>query len=122
MNEFINNSGLTVNTYDPSKSSTQWPVVIDGKKFRKFKIGYADGFTADGLLWTDTLTFGGLTVPNQTFGLINATKNMNEDPLIDGMFGLGLYKGANSEAPPPHINLAQLGLLSQPIFSIYLDL
>lgn len=105
-------------TFNGAKSST-WQLV---EPITKFTVTYGDGFKASGRLASDTLTIGGLTVPNQIFAEVSQTKNMNEVPLIDGMFGLAFYECANSKAPPPLINLFQLGLVSKPIFSVYLNL
>ena len=105
-------------TFNGSKSST-WQLV---QPPTQFSVTYGDGFKASGRLVSDTLNIGGLAVPNQIFAEVLQTKNMNEVPLIDGMFGLAFYECANSKAPPPLINLFQLGLVSKPLFSVYLNL
>ena len=105
-------------TFNGSKSST-WQLV---QPPTQFSVTYGDGFKASGRLVSDTLNIGGLAVPNQIFAEVLQTKNMNEVPLIDGMFGLAFYECANSKAPPPLINLFQLGLVSKSLFSVYLNL
>ena len=105
-------------TFNRTKSSSWQPI----QPATKFSITYGDGFKASGLLVSDTLTIGGLIVPNQTFAEVLLTKNLNEAPVIDGMFGLGFYECANSKSLPPLNNLYQLGLLSKALFSVYLNL
>ena len=105
-------------TFNGAKSSSCQLI----KPATKFSVTYGDGFKASGRLVSDTLTIGGLTVPNQIFAEVLLNKSMNEVPLIDGMFGLAFYECANSKAPPPLINLFQLGLVSKSLFSVYLNL
>ncbi|OBZ81714.1 Rhizopuspepsin-1 [Choanephora cucurbitarum] len=101
--------------YDSSKSSTYKP---DG---RRWSIGYGDGSTASGVLATDTVNLGGLKIQGQTIELAQRESAQFASDPIDGLLGLGFnsittVKGIKT----PVDNLISQGLISQPIYGVYL--
>ena len=90
--------------YNSSKSSTY---VKNGKTFN-------DGY--QGFLSTDTVTFAGLKIKNQTFVESNRKAINPNETTIDGVFGLGL----SGSATPPFINMINQKLIPQPVFSLWL--
>lgn len=101
--------------YDPKKSSTY---VKDG---RTWYISYGDGSQAKGTLASDTVILGGLAIKNQTIGLAKKeTKSFASDP-IDGLLGLAFNSiTALSGIKTPAYNLISQGLISSPVFGVYL--
>ncbi|OBZ82782.1 Mucorpepsin [Choanephora cucurbitarum] len=128
--------------FDPSKSSTLKQLNAP------FAIQYGIG-SVNGTYYTDTVTVGGATVQNQQFGLASMTEDiMQADPSAggpgssapdsyntssnqnvegNGILGLG-YPGltqANSQGEgaynPFVFNLVAQNIISDPIFSIFLN-
>jgi cathepsin D len=106
----------TKNTYDSSASSTY---VKDGKAF---EIEYGTG-SVSGTLAKDTVSLGGLAVTDQTFA--ETTKETNEyfgsSVPYDGILGMGYESIAESSAAPLFNNMYSQGLVSENIFSFYLN-
>lgn len=64
-----------------------------------FTIVYADGAAAMGLVYTDTVAIGGVTIPNVPVQVVtNATDDFAPGDM-DGMMGLG-YQGGNNMCKP----------------------
>lgn len=125
--------------FDPTKSSTF------STTNQKFGIIYGSG-NANGTYVTDTVTVAGATVPNQQFGLVSTTQNIltnqgslgggvGSSPSVsqtsgtvsDGIFGLGYPQltAATSDGGkvynPFVFNLVSEKIISDPVFSIYLN-
>lgn len=86
----------------------------------EFSIAYGSG-SLEGYVSQDTLTLGGLTIPNQDFA--EAT---NEPGLafafgkFDGILGLGYNTISVNKIVPPIYNAIDKGLLDEPQFAFYL--
>ncbi|KAI8062713.1 aspartic peptidase domain-containing protein [Gongronella butleri] len=94
----------------------------------KFDIQYGQG-SAKGMYGYDTVTIGDKTVSSQMIGLANDTKDIlgqvASGVQANGIFGLG-YPGLNAARGvkndnPFVFNLWQQQLISQPVFSIFLN-
>ncbi|KAI8150369.1 aspartic peptidase domain-containing protein [Fennellomyces sp. T-0311] len=128
--------------FDPAQSSTY------NSTNEKFGIIYGIG-TVNGTYVTDTVTVAGVSVQNQQFGLASTTADIltnpttlggsgtdtpsnnashsSDSPIGNGILGLGYPKltAANSAGEPEYnpfvFNLVQQKLISQPIFSVYMN-
>ncbi|KAG1147805.1 hypothetical protein G6F37_002243 [Rhizopus arrhizus] len=101
--------------YDPKKSSTY---AADG---RTWSISYGDGSSASGILATDNVNLGGLLIKKQTIELAKRESSAFATDVIDGLLGLGFntittVRGVKT----PVDNLISQGLISRPIFGVYL--
>ncbi|CEL55480.1 Aspartic protease OS=Phaffia rhodozyma GN=pr1 PE=1 SV=1 [Rhizoctonia solani AG-1 IB] len=92
-----------------------------------FRIRFADGTRAAGMVASETIGVGGFNLTSQMFGLVNDTNVTlsSGDHEASGVFGLGfprLSQIGNSVqgAVPPVARLAQQGLLSYPLFGLSL--
>lgn len=107
---------------DPSKSSTYEELSPD--KYGGFNISYQDQTNVTGLMIMESVTIDGMTLHNQTTGLAtNSTETR-------GILGLGLDAGestvSGTDVPPytyPTVidNLVKQGIISKPVFSMYLN-
>ena len=99
--------------YDAKKSSTY---VANGTIFN---ITYGSG-SLTGVFSSETLTFAGLTVLNQTFA-----ESTNEPGLafalgkFDGIFGLAFDTISVNRVVPPFVNLVQTTLKNNQFFGVY---
>lgn len=102
--------------YDSSKSTTY---VKDG---RPFEIIYGKGQAVRGALSRDVTGLGGITISDQTFG---EAQEYAGDAFKSGKFGgiLGLaYPSlSNDTSTPVFDNMMTQGLVSEPVFSFYLN-
>lgn len=79
--------------YDPRNSSTYKPI-MNGE----FSITYGDGSWANGDLGSDTVSIGGATVQQQTFGLaLNVSDAFISDTHSNGLVGLGFTPRSRSD-------------------------
>ncbi|CAD6196128.1 unnamed protein product [Caenorhabditis auriculariae] len=106
------NSGYTKHKFDTTKSSTFQT------ETKKFSIQYGSG-SCSGHLGKDTITFGGLTVQTQEFGVANHLAEVFGYQPVDGILGLGWPSLAVDKVVPPMQNV--LSQLDQPIFTVWLD-
>ncbi|KAL1139945.1 hypothetical protein AAG570_006922 [Ranatra chinensis] len=101
--------------FDARRSST---LIFNGDPV---DMEYTKG-SISGFLITDTLRIGDMTVVNQTF-----TEAVEEPGTaflyskFDGIFGLGFPQLSFSGALPPFHNMLAQNLLSEPVFSVYLN-
>ncbi|KAG9700546.1 acid protease, partial [Aureobasidium melanogenum] len=114
-------------TYSLSSTAQQVPN-------RNFNISYADGERLNGEIITEDLTFAGLTVENQTMGLVTVA-GWYGDGTSSGLVGLAYasltnqYSGSDPAQDIPGFNIPYNPLLTSmfvqnitaPIFSIALD-
>lgn len=100
--------------YNSNKSSSY---VKNGEPF---SIGYGSG-SLTGYLATDTLTVGGITIKNQTFAMANQTSESFQTMKSDGLMGLGFVNIAIDNVLPPFYNMIAQGLVSRPVFSVWLE-
>ncbi|CAO3696601.1 unnamed protein product [Rhizopus stolonifer] len=101
--------------YNPNKSSTY---AADGRTWR---ISYGDGSTAGGILAKDNVNLGGLLIKQQTVELAKTESRSFASGPNDGLLGLGFntittVRGVKT----PVDNLISQGLISKPIFGVYL--
>jgi hypothetical protein len=91
---------------------------------RRFQITYMGG-PVSGYLATDTVTFGGYAVKNQTFAQITNPLGLGASYLgggYDGVFGLGFdeISAANTVTPFHNLIQQQGKALPEPVFAFYL--
>lgn len=91
------------------------------KNNTKFAIRYGSG-SVEGIISNDTLTVGKLKVNNQQFG-----ETLKEPGLtfafgkFDGIFGLGYDNISVGGIRPPFYNMIDQGLITEKIFSVWLN-
>lgn len=100
--------------YDSSKSSSY------KKNGESFAIQYGRGY-ASGHLSCDTLTIGGATIANQTFGEAEILSRNFAESLFDGILGLGFPEISQDRVTTPFENMIKQNLLPKPVFSFYLN-
>lgn len=117
--------------FGPSYSLTATAAQIDN---RNFNISYADGERLNGQMITEDLTFAGITVENQTMGLVTYA-GWYGDGASSGLVGLAYasltnqYSGSNPNADIAGLTIPYDPLLTSmfkenlttPLFSIALD-
>ncbi|KAG1465375.1 hypothetical protein G6F56_004900 [Rhizopus delemar] len=101
--------------YNPNKSSTY---AADG---RSWSISYGDGSSASGILAKDNVNLGGLLIEDQTIELAKRESSAFSSDVVDGLLGLGFdsittVRGVKT----PVDNLISQGLISSPVFGVYL--
>jgi hypothetical protein len=105
-------AGHTV--FDPSKSST-----FAYKQGYTWKIGYADGSGASGLVGTDTVNVGGTTVTSAAVEVAtSASAQFLADPSNQGLLGLA-FPSLNTISPIPQTPFffKAMSSLSAPLFT-----
>ncbi|XP_035237009.1 pepsin A-like [Anguilla anguilla] len=83
-------------------------------------IQYGTG-SMTGYLGYDTVEVGGITVPNQIFGLSQTEAAFMAYMAADGILGLAYPSISSSSATPVFDNMMKQGLVSQDLFSVYLS-
>lgn len=101
--------------YNSTKSSTY---VSDG---RPWSITYGDGSTANGILGTDTVNVGGITITKQTIDLAKIESSSFVSAPVDGLLGLGFDSITSvSGVKTPVDNMISQGKIASPVFGVYL--
>ncbi|CEG73417.1 Putative Rhizopuspepsin 4 [Rhizopus microsporus] len=107
--------GSSQTRYNPSKSSTYQ------KDGRPWSIQYGDGSTSSGVLGIDTVELGGLTIKKQTIELAKTESDTFASGEIDGLLGLAFDSITTVQGvKTPVDNLISQGLISSPIFGVFL--
>ncbi|XP_028266295.1 pepsin A-like [Parambassis ranga] len=100
--------------FNPQQSSTfKW-----GNQ--PLSIQYGTG-SMTGYLASDTVEVGGISVANQVFGLSQTEAAFMASMEADGILGLAFQSIASDNVVPVFDNMISQGLVSQPIFSVYLS-
>lgn len=92
-----------------------------------WKITYGDGSGAAGIVGTDTVTIGGVTVANQTVELANqVSQSFVQDTNTDGLVGLAFSKlntvnDGTKKTPQKTFFDNVMGSLDEPVFTADLD-
>ncbi|KAI8081403.1 rhizopuspepsin precursor-like protein [Halteromyces radiatus] len=101
--------------YDPTKSSTY------KKEGKPWSISYGDGSNAKGITGLDTVTLGGLAIKQQRIELAQSESGQFQQGATDGLLGLGFDSISTvSGTKTPVDSLIAQGLISQPIFGVFL--
>uniref|UniRef100_A0A3P8TSX7 pepsin A n=1 Tax=Amphiprion percula TaxID=161767 RepID=A0A3P8TSX7_AMPPE len=102
------------NKFNPQQSSSfQW-------NGRSLSIQYGTG-SMTGYLGSDTVEVGGISVANQVFGLSQSEAPFMASMQADGILGLAFQSIASDNVVPVFDNMIKQGLVSQPMFSVYLS-
>ncbi|ODN76856.1 hypothetical protein L202_05448 [Cryptococcus amylolentus CBS 6039] len=101
-------------TFDTSNSSTF------STSNEAFNITYGSG-DADGELATDTVSMGGFSVTDQTFGVVTSTSADLISSPLSGLMGLAFKSIASSGATPCWQSLASGGSWDSAEFGVYLN-
>ncbi|KAG0200914.1 hypothetical protein BGX28_006161 [Mortierella sp. GBA30] len=100
--------------FNAAKSSTY------KKDGRSWSISYGDGSTASGILGTDLVNVGGISV-HQTIGLATSESSQFGSSPSDGLFGLGFDTIESVSGVKTFLdNAIAAGVLSQPVVSVFL--
>uniref|UniRef100_A0A8C9XS79 pepsin A n=1 Tax=Sander lucioperca TaxID=283035 RepID=A0A8C9XS79_SANLU len=102
------------NKFNPQQSSTfKW-----GSE--SLSIQYGTG-SMTGRLAIDTVEVGGISVANQVFGISQTEAPFMAHMVADGILGLAFQSIASDNVVPVFDNMVSEGLVSQPMFSVYLS-
>ncbi|KAG8973498.1 Type I transmembrane sorting receptor [Tulasnella sp. 425] len=85
-----------------------------------FNTSFGDGSTASGVLSSETIAVGSLSVTSQPFAVITGSTG-NFDGPNSGLMGLAFESIAQTKATPWFFNLANSGKLASNLFSFYLS-
>nr|ABX89618.1 pepsinogen [Sparus aurata] len=100
--------------FNPQQSSTfKWGD-------QQLSIQYGTG-SMTGYLASDTVEVGGISVANQVFGISQSEAAFMASMAADGILGLAFQSIASDNVVPVFYNMVQQGLVSQPMFSVYLS-
>ncbi|CAJ0574114.1 unnamed protein product, partial [Mesorhabditis spiculigera] len=110
--EYLGN--ITIGTPEQPFRKDGWP----------WEIEYGTG-SADGFQGIDTVRFGEpgtkqLVVPSTTFGQAEEIADFFADDPIDGILGLAFTAISVNDVTPPLVNAINLGVLTNPIFTVFL--
>jgi len=103
----------TKDLYNHGASSTY---VANGNPLTIF---YGTG-SMSGILSYDTVTVGGIAIPNQIFGEANYLASFFMNQPFDGILGLA-FSALYPSITPVFDNMINMGLVSSSVFSVYLD-
>ncbi|KAM8864428.1 pepsin A-like [Spinachia spinachia] len=102
------------NKFNPSQSSTfQWGS-------QTLSIQYGTG-SMTGHLAIDNVEVGGITVSKQVFGISQTEAAFMAHMTADGILGLAFQSIASDNVVPVFDRMVEEGLVSQPLFSVYLS-
>ncbi|XP_030589530.1 pepsin A-like [Archocentrus centrarchus] len=100
--------------FNPAQSSTfKWGD-------QTLSIQYGTG-SMTGYLGSDTVMVGGISVANQVFGLSETEASFMAYMQADGILGLAFQSIASDNVVPVFNNMINQGLVSEPLFSVYLS-
>ncbi|KAF9207290.1 hypothetical protein BGZ49_000772 [Haplosporangium sp. Z 27] len=100
--------------FDSSKSSTY------NKDGRTWKISYGDKSSASGILGSDIVSVGGISV-RQTIGLATSESTQFSKSPEDGLFGLGFNTIESVSGVKTFLdNAIAAGVVAQPVISVFL--
>ncbi|XP_033485642.1 pepsin A-like [Epinephelus lanceolatus] len=100
--------------FNPQQSSTfKWGD-------QPLSIQYGTG-SMTGYLAIDNVEVGGITVQNQVFGISRTEAPFMAHMTADGILGLAFQTIAADNVVPVFDNMVKQGLVSQPLFSVYLS-
>lgn len=106
------------NTYDPTDSSTA--KLLSGYTW---DISYGDGSSSSGVVYTDVVDVGGVTVTAQAVEAAETVSSaFTEDSSIDGLLGLG-FDSLNTVSPKAQSTFWSNALdsLDEPVFCANLE-
>ncbi|KYM89448.1 Lysosomal aspartic protease [Atta colombica] len=105
------------NRYDHTKSSTYI------SNYKSFSFLYDNKDKLTGHLSTDVINIAGTNISNQTFGEIHIIEMIRFNNVkFDGILGISFFSIYKySETSLVFTNMVELGLLSRPVFSFYLN-
>ncbi|KAI8064345.1 syncephapepsin precursor [Gongronella butleri] len=87
----------------------------------RWSISYGDGSTAKGIVGTDTVSIGGLTVEKQAVQLATSESSSFRQGKTSGIMGLGFDNLASVKGTvTPFHNMIKQNLVKKPIFGVYL--
>lgn len=105
--------------YKPTASST-----AKAAKGSTWSISYGDGSSASGNVYTDAVTIGSVTIPNQAVELAEKLSSAFTQGGSDGLLGLA-WPSINTVSPEPVAtpvaNMISENLISQGLFTVALD-
>ena len=105
------NSPFYYGGFDPTKSSSVKPQPDAGQ----FHIGYLDGTMEDGSYFSDTVTFGSASIPNETFAVVtNGSSTLLQYPI----WGVS-PKPADANYPLVLPSFVQAGVIACNMFSVW---
>ncbi|XP_068589485.1 pepsin A-like [Cebidichthys violaceus] len=100
--------------FNPQQSSTfHWGD-------QTLSIQYGTG-SMTGHLAIDNVEVGGITVSQQVFGISQTEASFMASMVADGILGLAFQSIASDNVVPVFDNMVKQGLVSQPLFSVYLS-
>ncbi|CCM03103.1 uncharacterized protein FIBRA_05223 [Fibroporia radiculosa] len=101
-------------SYDPSASSTS--VAKSGT----FRIGYGDGSTASGPIFTDDVSVAGIAVHNQAFSAVTSASGDIASGVSDGLMGMSWPGISQLNADPYFFTAVSQHAVPQGEFGFYL--
>jgi len=124
------NDPRSIRTQNQCNSTTQFNSAASTSYMpdsRPFGIGYGDGSYAIGFQGIDTVKIqdvngtSPLVIPTQGFAQAYNIDRFTLGSPMAGILGLGFQCSSTNYVAPPFINAVQQGLVSQSVFSIYLE-
>ncbi|KAE8236198.1 hypothetical protein A4X06_0g9628 [Tilletia controversa] len=106
---------VTRGAYRPDASSTSV------RTSKRFNATYADGTSASGIVYKDTVTIGGLQAPSAAIGLSDSQfLDPENEGGCQGISGLAFQNASSFKLPGFFDSLSSAGVLSAPVFSFRL--